>query len=632
MRREAFLFYLLLVVNLAFSAELNVSSGYTYEVNVLVQKPLQNTSWLGIYGFLSSTHSKHSWTYYLGPFAQITNLSPTNEVREVELNLLDTTKTLAYPDYNEDDWYVVLSQSTDVNLYDLNSTCEKNVDALIDGNFCSECLPSETYKKNTFILVNDRNLCAREVNLYDGILSYLLEWNGRPVYLTPLHDFTLDGNAYNFAFLVSADGNDFYLYLTRKSIYCGDGVCDPGEEGNCSDCVSLTISVSPTSQEINVNGTAEYNVLLKNTGSNDLTVNLSLRLVAGDENGYTYDLAATTTTVASNSEKLLRLVIGASKAGVYTFQVIGTVGSVEVPSNNFQLKVLSPPSTEQNQQTPPSIGGAGTPPEQNQEITPTKEKNIVITPRGYYIPWLGCISYLHVFSPDSITLYLNEEKNVPVVIQNAGTCDEEINFFILGVDSNFYVIPETSFPLKKHQSRTIDITFKGVKPGVYDVTFVAKGYYESRRKMTLIVKGEAKETRHCKSNVLLMAPDVVELVEGEEFNTVLEVDNEGTCIEDVEITLTKKVGGATVIIDRRSLKLPPGERFFYKPPRLAAGEYNLHATAGGMEKDVMIIVKPKSAVTGVVTEIILQARLAILVILLLVVLGAVSYIRSRYLS
>ena len=51
-----------------------------------------------------------------------------------------------------------------------------------------------------------------------------------------------------------------------------------------------------------------------------------------------------------------------------------------------------------------------------------------------------------------------------------------------------------------------------------------------------------------------------------------------------------------------------------------------------MEKDVTIIVKPKSAVTGVVTELILQARLAILVILLLVVLGAVSYIRSRYLS
>ncbi|NPA87047.1 MAG: hypothetical protein GXO00_03495, partial [Candidatus Diapherotrites archaeon] len=85
-------------------------------------------------------------------------------------------------------------------------------------------------------------------------------------------------------------------------------------------------------------------------------------------------------------------------------------------------------------------------------------------------------------------------------------------------------------------------------------------------------------------------------------------------------------------IDSKEVKLPPGERFLYKPPKLAAGEYTLKVSAGNLEKTVIIVVRPRSAVAGVVEEIVLQARFALLVLLLLVVLGAISYIRSRYLT
>ena len=606
-------------------AAIDVNAGYTIDVNLFISTPVTGTTWLGLYGSVGAISGKYSWTYYSTPFAQITNLTPTNEVRLAELNLTKTA--VGYPSVSSpSNWYAVVSPASDVNLYYLNTSCDDNIDVLIEGNFCPECLPSKTYDTNSWIVVNDRNLCAKETNLYTGILSYVLEWNGLPVYLTPLQNFTLDGNTYNFAFLVSVDGNDLYFYLTRKNIVCGDGVCDPGEETNCGDCVSLTITVNPTSQEANAGDVASYAVELKNEGNRDLVVYLSLEEVSVPSgSSYAVTFSERNVTVAANSTYSVALTLASNDPGDYRFRVIGTVAEVNVPSNTFLFRVLSP-TTEQ----PPPEGGAPAPTEEN--VTPVEENKIVVTPRGYYIPWLGCISYLHVFSPDEVTLYLNEEKNVPVVIQNAGSCDENITFYIEGIEENFYEIPETNFFLQKRTTKALQVLFRGVKPGVYEVHLVARGFYESKRKMTVVVLGEEKGVVGCDSRVMIMAPDVVEIVEGEEFNTVLEIVNEGTCIESVKIRLTKESAGVTVTIDARDLKLPPGERFLYKPPRLAADEYKLTAQAGGLTKEVLIVVKPRSVVSTVVEEIIVRARFVILLILLLIVLGAASYIRSRYFS
>ena len=609
------------------AGSVEVNAGKVYETNIIVEHPLSGTSWVGIYTSVAPLSSKKGWDYFLTPFAQITNLSPSN-VQEAELNL---SKSVGYTG-EMNNWYAVISPSSDANLYDLNSTCEENIDLLIEGNFCDDCVPSKTYDENAWILVNDRNLCSRKTLLYGSIPAYLLEWNGFPVYLSPLNNFSLDGNTYNAAFLVSADGNDLYFYLTRKNTFCGDGVCDPGET-NCADCISLTITVSPSVQEINAGGLAPYAISLTNNGENNLYVSLSLRAISSP-GSYSASFSEGNLYVPAGETANTALMVGAADPGNYAFQVIGTVNGVEVPSNTFNLIVKST-TTEENESGGGGGGGAP-PPETNnveENLLPTEENRVVVTPRGYYLPWLGCISYLHVFSPDSVTLYLDENRYVPVVVQNVGTCDENISFSIGGVEKNFYELDTNIFTLPKRKTRTLQILFKGYKPGVYHVRFSAKGYYTSTRDMTLIVKGESVQKQHCTSNILLLAPDVVEAHEGEEFNSILEVRNEGTCIEPVSLKLTKKsVGGAEIIVDARNLKLPEGERFDYKPPRLAAGEYTLSAKAGNISKTVSIIIKPQSAVSNLAEQIVVQARYAILLFLLIMLLGAISYVRSRYFS
>ncbi len=624
------LFYLLVVVLLLphLHAELNVSGGYIYEVSLIVEAPLSGTTWLGLYGFVDSVPQKFSASYFETPFAIVSNLTPTDTVREVELNL---QKTLAYPSYSsESNWYVLVSPSGDVNLHSLSSTCDANVDALVEGNFCEGCTPSLTYEENDTVYVNDVNYCAKRAVLYGEVNTYLLEWNGYPVYLTPLREFNLDGNLFNFAFLVSADGSDLYLYMARNFAVCGDGVCDPGEEGNCGDCVSLEVNVSPDTQEINAGEATQYTVTLTNTGDNDLDVSLYLSKVSGPEN-YTYTFDATSLTVLSHSSRDLTLTLAASDGGAYLFRVIARVNEVNVPSNSFYL-IVRTPTTEENEETGGEAGGGAAPPPEENITPPPEENKIVVTPRGYYVPWLGCVSYLHVYSLDAVKLALNEEKNVPVVIQNAGTCEENVELNVMGLPPGFTKGLPKRITLSKGQSVTVDVTFVGASPGSYRGTISARGYYEAKREISVIVSGEKKVEKNCESRVMILSPDVITIVEGEDINRAAEIINEGTCIEEVDVKLTKSIEGTPVIIDSRQKMLPEGERYIYAPPKLAAGEYELNITAGGYTKTSKIIVKPQSAVTSVAEALVIRARFFLLALLLLVLLAAVSYIRSRYLS
>ncbi len=608
--------WLLLLLPLAFGASLDVNAGYVIESNLLIEANLTDTSWLGIYGYVNSNLEKKDYTYYISPLAAVINLNPPNEVRVADLNLYNSVE---YP-RSSIQWYAIVSPSGDVNLYELNDACDNNVDDLLEGNFTPDTLPSLTYDKNTFIVVNDRNLCALYAETSFGKRIYLLEWNGEPVYLSKISDFNLGGTVYNFAFLITVPPQ-LYLYLARENIICGDLVCDPGET-NCSDCINLEINVSPDSKEANIGTSVTYTVTLTNNGNSDLLVSLSLREITAPGT-YAASFSETNVTVPAGDVRAVSLVIGASDPGTYGFVVEGNVRGVSITSNEFVLVVVSPTPEETTEE-----GGGVV-----EENAPTStEENLapILTPRGYYIPWMGCISYINVFSPDVVEVGVDENVTVSVIVQNAGTCEENIIFSVEGYDS--YFVDENSFSLSSKSAKTLDVVFTGEKQGVYEVKLKAKGFYTSTRKMILRVVGKQVIERGCISKLMFMTPDVMELVEGEEINAAAEVKNEGTCLEDVEIRLIKQSMGTEVLLDRRDIKIPPGERYIYRPPRLATGEYKLYLSSGPLKDEVSIVVRPRSVVTGVAEELLLRSRFAVLILMIVVLLAALSYLRSRYLS
>jgi hypothetical protein len=166
-------FIYLAVVTLLFPAlaasDVNVAPGHVYEVNLLIQYPLpSDTSWAGVYGSLS-VDSPLDGKDYPGPQGYFT-ISPA-DVREANAQSVQLYSNGKLVVSDLDNWYVAISQSDDVNFDALVSTCDKNIDALLDGNFCDACVPSKTYDSNASIVVRDKNYCAREALLYGGKLQ-----------------------------------------------------------------------------------------------------------------------------------------------------------------------------------------------------------------------------------------------------------------------------------------------------------------------------------------------------------------------------------------------------------------------------------------------------------------------------
>ena len=65
MRKGLQFLYLLLVVTVVSAAEVNVSPGSVYEINVVIERPLVGTTWLGIYGTIGTVDFKPAWEYYV---------------------------------------------------------------------------------------------------------------------------------------------------------------------------------------------------------------------------------------------------------------------------------------------------------------------------------------------------------------------------------------------------------------------------------------------------------------------------------------------------------------------------------------------------------------------------------------
>ncbi len=616
--------YLLVVTFLPLAwSEVNVVAGNVYEVNVIVVSPIEpNATWLGVYGNVGEDGVRRSWDYFSTAFGQFT-VSPPPTVTSVSIS----GRTLAVPILLPNHWFVGISESPDVNLYDLNGTCDANVDALIDGNFCSDCLPSKTFATDVNVTLNGKTVCASTAYVTSDLVPvYLLEYNGFPVYVSPVGVYTWTGPSPAFMSLISVPGTTtFSVYLLRDRFLCGDYVCDPGEEENCtSDCVAISIAADPTSADVNVEQTATFVITVSNeTNTLDVDVNIVVSSdIAPGDSTYTYSLTRDVVFVPRLDENTSVLSVTPHAAGTYTLRVSAYLGGTEVDHVTITV-VAHAPESEEEEETGGGGGGVAPPPEENVEAVP-------IEGGGYWIPALGCISNIQVVGPDRVTALLEENVAVNIFLQNAGTCDENVHVDVSGVPDDWVYLPQRDYTLKGGEGVALPLHIYTKAPGVYTVTVTGKGYTGGYHRFQLLVaKERAKAAEKCTHNIIVVAPEEVTVVEGEDVNNIL-ISNAGTCREPVSILVKKRVGDLEVVLDKKEFYLSGGEKYVYNMPKLASGEYELYLSAGNVSKTSKIHVAPPP-VLGEFSETLVRLRWALILVMFIILIGAIGYIRYRYL-
>ena len=143
-----------------------VVGGDVYNAPLLVELNLNpSNDWVSIYGLVVSSSKKVEYTYYLFPFLEVSGLSSAT----VTSLTFDTSSRSVFYTGDIVNWYVLMAPA-DVNVYSLYSTCGKNPDILVEGNFEDDVKPSRTFTNEENIVVNGREYCA----LYaDGITRVL---------------------------------------------------------------------------------------------------------------------------------------------------------------------------------------------------------------------------------------------------------------------------------------------------------------------------------------------------------------------------------------------------------------------------------------------------------------------------
>ncbi len=617
-----------LLVTAIAAGEVNVSPGHVYEVNLLVSYPVgPETSWAGIYGDLTVSSPQRS-SYYDSPFGYV-RIGPADLNEVTGSTVLNARDQLVVT--NLSDWFIALSPSPDVNFYDLRGSCDENLDALLsDGNFCPACTPNKTFDQNVIITVDDRNYCARSTEIYGGTPVYLLlAPDGKVVYLARVGEYNIMGGTHNYGLLLSIPHpEDFYVYLVPSRRYCGDGICEPGET-SCSDCVALDIGVNPTSRDANVGQPASYILTFRNRGFYNMLLNLALRLASGDSNSFTGSLSTTSLALSTGSEANVVATLAGLAPGDYEAYVFAkdSFRDVNYSSPHFTLHVLAPPQQETNNAPPPSPGGAAG------ETNAPQEQNTVIKLEtgGFYVPWARCISNLGISGPDRVNSKLEENVAINVLVQNGGTCEENVEVNVQIKPAEDFSVSPTSFSLKPGEGKSVVLHVVPKHPGLHEIIVYVNGLVRFSHKMELMVSRERATAgpRNCKSSVLIVSPEKIAVVEGEDINTVL-VKNAGTCKEHVVISLVKKVGGADMVLDKKDFFLSAGETYHYVMPKLAPGDYELKIVAGNVEKVSQITVTPRPMFSdlGSLTS---RARLAGFAFLLLLLLVLAGYLRYRYL-
>jgi len=627
-----FLIYLAVVTLLATAwaqGELNVSPGHVYEVNILIQYPIgPDTSWAGAYGDLTVDSPKLS-SYYDSAFGYV-DIGPA-DVNDTtsSVQLFDSSKKLVVTDLNN--WFFAMSKSPDVNFYALQDTCDQNLDALLsDGNFCAECTPNKTFDENAYIFVDDVNYCARATTVYEGVPVYvLLAPDGNVVYLSRVGTYEILGDTHNYGVLISVPSvTRFYIYLVPSRRYCGDGICE-SDETTCSDCLALSMTVNPTHQEANVGQSVHYTVTFRNNGFYNMILDLALRLASGDANSFEGSLSADRITLAVGEEKNVTVSAAGNAAGDYEMYVYAhdSYRDVNYTSPHFSLHVVAPaPPPEENEQAP-SSGGAGG------ELNAPEETNQIIQLEtgGFYIPWARCISNIGVSGPDRVNSKLEENVVINVLVQNGGTCEENIEVNVDMRPSEDISIEPRTFSVRPGEGQRVTLHVVPKKSGLHYITFHVMGLVPYERRMELMVSKERATgtAGECESSVLIVSPENIAIVEGEDINTVL-IKNMGTCREPVEIVLTKRVSGTDIVLDKKSFSFSPGESYHYVVPKLAAGEYYLAIKAGNVEKTSKITVTPRPVFSNI-GDFMARARLASFAFLLLVLIVLAGYLRYRYL-
>ncbi len=631
MRR--FFLYLLVVSffpGAALAGSISVFPGTVYDVNLVVSYPLPaGTSWAGVYGDLSVQHPLDG-RFYPGPFGYF-SIDPAL-VREENSSSVEliTSGKLAVSDTNN--WYIAVSPYDDVNFSDLRSTCDVNLDSVLEGNFCGYCTPSQTYGSDVNITIRDRNYCAKLVILYDGVPSYvLLDQNGRPVFLGKVGDYNILGSRHMFGVLLDVpSATKEYVYLVRAHIFCGDGVCDPGEL-RCSDCKNIVVTVSPDAADANVGAAVSFNGSARNNGYYPITVqSLSLDVLSGDSNGISYSFAypdgAPPHFIATGSDWNFGVGVTPQSPGDYTLRVvISDIFGSKYYSNPFTIHVASPPAPEVNVPAAAPAGGEGNAP---------VEKNTAIKLKtgGYYIPWKKCISFVKLTGPDRVNAKLDENVAIDIFVQNGGTCDENIDVEVNSSPPESFTVTPRVFSLPRGSGRTVVLHVIPKRPGLHTVTVSARGLVSINHKLQLFVSNERAggASRNCRDDIAILAPEKLVVQEGSPIGSII-VRNMGTCRDLVQIHLEKILDGSSIPIDQKRLYLSGGESYTYNIPRLAAGKYTITVTAGNDTHVSQITVTPRPLV-GNASQILSRAGVAIFAILLLVLIFTAGYVRYKYLS
>ncbi|MDN5367177.1 MAG: hypothetical protein PWQ11_588 [Candidatus Diapherotrites archaeon] len=624
-----FLIYLAVVTVLASALAqggLNVEPGHVYEVNLLVQYPIgPETSWAGVYGDVSVSSPQLS-SYYDSAFGYV-EIGPSDVNEVTSSTLLNARDQLVVTDLNN--WFIAFSENDDVNFGALTSTCDQNLDALLsDGNFCDACTPNKTFDQNAFIIVDDKNYCARSTEVYTNVPVYvLLAPDGNVVYLARIGTYTILGNSHNFGLLVSLPGlTRFYVYLVPSQRYCGDGICE-SDETTCSDCLALQIDVTPTSRDANIGQSVQYIATFRNRGFYSMILDLSLELASGDVNSFSGSLSTTSLALNPGAEANVTVTASGGAAGDYVMYIFAydSYRDVNYTSPQFTLHVLSPPPPEENAEAPPPSGVAG------EGNVPTEVNEVVqLETGGFYIPWARCISNIGLSGPDRVNSKLEENVAINLLVQNGGTCEENVEVNVEISPKEDSSIEPTSFTLRQGEGKRVVLHVVPKTPGLHRITVYAKGLVTYTHRMELMVSKErATVSEECESSVLIVSPERIAVMEGEDINTVM-IRNLGTCRERAVITLVKKVRGTDVVLDKKEVYVSKGETYHYIMPRLAAGEYTLTIKVGDLEKTSQITVTPKPLFSGVV-DIMGRARLATLAFLLLLLVVLAGYLRYRYL-
>lgn len=611
----------------AASGELNICPGSIYEVNLLIQYPLSsNVSWAGIYGDLN-VESPEDANYYSSAFGYVEiNPADLND-HTASVGLDNSNKKLRVTDLTN--WYLVMSENGDLNFLSLRSTCDENLDSLLsEGNFCDACSPNITFDRNEYILVDDTNYCARVTDIYENVPAYiLLADDSNVVYISKVGDYNILGDSHNFGLLISLpDTTRFYIYLVPAERYCGDGICDPGEPSNCSDCVSISLNVTPTSIEANAGQTVQYNATLENTGFRNVSSSLSVHLISGDESDWSATLSSSTPTLSAGSETNITISATANASGTYEMVLTADCNGLEFNSNVFALSIPSSSAGDENSSAPSSTPSSG-----DSNNLETNDANAVQLDTGeFYIPWARCISSIRLSGPDRVNSKLDENVVINILVQNSGTCDENVEVNVGVSPAEDISADPDYFSLEPGERRQVSLHVVPKRSGLHHITISVGSLVARTHRMDLFVSNEraAGGSGGCESSIQIESPEDLVIVEGEDANAI-PVKNTGTCREYILIVLAKQVGGADIVLDRKELHLSGGESYHYLIPKLAAGEYVLRIESKGVEKRSKIKVVAKS-LFSVEEDVLVRARLAAVVFMVMLLFFVGGYLRYQY--